>query len=223
MAAKKQAKPAKEAGAVKALFYLLFLIDLVLTAAAIALYYNGTLSMVNGEVYSSIGLSFIFPLITISYLMLKGMTLKQIVREVGLSRDKFTGKAMMLGIAMFIAILVIEILLGVASSVSGVQLPTNVQELLGGTPLYFLLFGAFISPINEEIFFRGFLVKRIGIILSALVFMIFHAGYGSAAEFLGALAFGLIAGYIFKKTESLYATILGHMLVNLLTVLALIF
>ena len=104
-----------------------------------------------------------------------------------------------------------------------ISLPTNVRQLLGGLPAYFFAFAVIVAPIDEEILFRGFLVPRIGIILSALIFGILHfLSYASISEFIAAFVFGLIAGYAFKRTRSLYSTIIPHMLVNLLGILALL-
>ncbi len=90
-------------------------------------------------------------------------------------------------------------------------------------PAYYLFFIAIIAPINEEILFRGFLVPRIGILASALIFAIPHLIiYYSVYELAFAFAFGLLAGYVFKKSGSLYSTIIAHMMVNVLAVLLLI-
>jgi len=81
------------------------------------------------------------------------------------------------------------------------NIETNACNVVTGMPLWFILFVVLIGPINEELFFRGFLVKRIGIILSALLFAILHAGYGSTfgIDIIAAFIFGLIAGYISRR------------------------
>ena len=115
---------------------------------------------------------------------------------------------------------------------------TGMAMVLGGEPFYFLMFAVFLSPINEEIFFRGFLIPRLatlfgeflprwssvalGIFFSALIFAVLHAGYMSISEFAAAFVFGIAAGYVFMRYKSLYATILAHFAVNLLAVLALL-
>ncbi|MGC8730310.1 MAG: CPBP family intramembrane glutamic endopeptidase [Candidatus Micrarchaeia archaeon] len=88
-------------------------------------------------------------------------------------------------------------------------------------PVYFLIFSFIIAPFTEEILFRGFLVPRLGIILSAIIFAVPHfISYLSISEFVAAFLFGLAAGYAYKKTGSLYVSILAHMLVNFLAILS---
>ena len=61
-----------------------------------------------------------------------------------------------------------------ASAVTGVQVNTNTASLFSGAPVWFFIFAAVIEPINEEIVFRGFLVPRLGIVPSALIFGLAH-------------------------------------------------
>ena len=81
-----------------------------------------------------------------------------------------------------------------------------------------------IEPINEEIMFRGFLVPRIGIVASAIIFGLAHYSYMSTfgVEMLGALIFGLLAGYVFKRTKSIYPGIVAHIIVNTIAIIGII-
>ena len=84
----------------------------------------------------------------------------------------------------------------------------------------FLLFSFLVAPINEEILFRGFMVPRIGILASAVLFSVPHLlSYSSVSELIAAFIFGIAAGYAFKKTGSLYPSIIAHALVNLISIL----
>ena len=155
--------------------------------------------------------------------MAKGKNLKQIIVDLGLSRSAMNWRALGYGIIVFLAIVLLEFGIGAFETVTHIPLPTNVKALLGGLPAYFFAFAVIVAPIDEEILFRGFLVPRIGIILSALIFGILHfLSYASVSEFIAAFVFGLIAGYVFKRTKSLYATIIPHVLVNVLGILALL-
>ncbi len=195
---------------------------MLLTAYYIYAYVQGTISVDELNTNSSITLSLMFPSFVVSYLLLRGWNLKTIVRQLGLSRDKLNKTAIMTGLKLFVWIFLLEIAITVFSDVTNIQLPTNVGAVLSGFPLYFLVFSFLVAPINEEILFRGFLVPRIGIVLSAIIFAILHSGYASISEFGAALIFGLLAGYYFKKTGSLYTTIIAHMLVNLIAVIAIL-
>ncbi len=191
---------------------------------------------------ASIELSLFFPFIVFSYLLAKGEKLKNIVKDLGLSRKKLTAKNLLIGVLLFGLILLIEFLIGLFTTVTGIQLPTNVSTVLAGMPIYFLVFTFLIAPIDEEILFRGFLVPKltamadnlffaathresraisegIGITSSALLFALPHLlTYASWSEFAAAFAFGIIAGYFFNRYKSLYTTISAHMLVNFLTI-----
>ncbi len=195
-----------------ALFALIFLIP--------TLYVFGIISMPATEALSSIDLSFIFPALAVSYLFIKGKRPDQIIPELGLSRKGINPRNIMYGILLFMAVLSFGALVSLVSYATGIPLPTNVQTVLNGLPLYFLIFTFLIAPINEEILFRGLMVPRIGIIFSAIIFAVLHASYLSVSEFAAALLFGLIAGYAFKRTGSLYTSIIGHMLVNLLAIIS---
>ncbi len=185
--------------------------------------------------------------ISISYMFLKGMDWSGIVESLGLNTEKFNMKLLLYGITIFFVIFLLEIAVTVASSALGIQISTNTGLLLSGAPAWFLVFATFISPINEEIFFRGFLIKGIahissqlsgtvndfykntgaawtGILLGAFLFGLSHASYDSTfgIDMLAAGLFGILAGYVYRKTRSLYPSIIAHMLVNLLAVVAFI-
>ncbi len=74
------------------------------------------------------------------------------------------------------------------------------------------------TPIVEELFFRGFLLRRlarlwgasVGIVVSAAVFGIFHT------DFLGAFLFAAVASVLYLKTGRLWLPIVMHAAVNLL-------
>ena len=187
---------------------------------SVVLFSNNILTGPNLEANSSIALSFLFPSVAISYLLMKGKTLKDIFGGLGLTKDKLSLYIVAIGIGVFFAVLLFDVAVSLFSVATNIQLPTNVQMVLAGTPIYFLIFTFLIAPINEEIFFRGFLVPRIGIILSAIIFAVLHLSYLSVSEFAAAFFFGLIAGYVYKKTKSLYPSIVAHMLVNFVTIVS---
>jgi uncharacterized protein len=190
---------------------------------SVVLYSNNILTGPNLEANSSIALSFMFPLIAMSYLLIKGNDLKQIIAMLGLSKDKISLYVIAIGICVFFAVVLFDFGVSLFSAATSIQLPTNVQSVLAGTPWYFLIFTFLVAPINEEIFFRGFLVPRIGIIISAIIFAVLHLSYLSISEFVAAFFFGLLAGYVFKKTKSLYASIIAHMIVNFVTIVSLFY
>ena len=173
---------------------------------------------------SSITLSLIFPFIVFAYLMLRGKGLKRIISELGLSRRKLTYRYVALGIFLFLLFFGLEFFIGAIEVLTHTYISSNVTEYLSNLPLYFYIFVFLVAPIDEEILFRGFMVPRFGIVLSALVFGALHyISYFSYIELIAAFAFGLAAGYVFKRTNSLYPSIIGHMLFDFSTVFLLFF
>jgi membrane protease YdiL (CAAX protease family) len=206
----------------KTLFYFATSLTAIVFVLSFYLFAINSISLIKAEIYSSITFSLLLSSSVFAYLLYKKQNVHLMLLNLGLSKDNISKKIFYYGIVLFFIIFVLEILISLFSYFSGISLPTNVSKVLSGTPLYFLLFSIFISPLNEEIFFRGFLVPRYGIIFPALLFALLHAGYGSIVEGIGAFIFGILAGYIFKKTKSLYPSIIAHVLVNSLAISALL-
>ena len=228
-------------------FYLVTIAIVAMVPALIGLYDHGFITLTALSANLDIDLSMFFSFIVFSYLLARGQRLGKIIKGLGLSKDRITTRNMLRGLLLFALILLTEFMIEGFSAATGIQLPTNVSEVLSGMPLYFLLFTFIVAPINEEILFRGFLVPKlsaiastvfsmilhrqyypvsqwIGIIASAMLFALPHLfTYASLSEFFAALVFGLLAGYFFKRYKSLYTTVLAHALVNLLTIAAISF
>jgi hypothetical protein len=92
---------------------------------------------------------------------------------------------------------------------------TNFNEII-----YFILI-VFITPIVEEMVYRGFLFNlllkkysvKLALIVSSLIFALIHLRFaGIGFLFL----YGLFFGYVYYKTNSLIAPILAHFIINFL-------
>lgn len=187
------------------------------------LYSSGVLDQNSANFLLTSGISLFFPFFGMSYMLNKGIKPGEILSRLGLSKNSLSVKIIGVGLVIFFALFTLELLVNVLSNVIGTTIDTNVGMLLGSAPVWFYIFSAVIAPINEEIFFRGFLVPRIGIVISAIIFGLLHASYNSTfgIEIIAAIIFGLVAGYVFKKTNSLYPSMIAHILINTLAVLAL--
>jgi len=185
-------------------------------------YQNGGLDPDTANFYITSALSLLFPFAALSYMTHKGIRPSGLIGALGLSKDKFTLNIVGIGLLVFFALFTLELLVNLFSTIINVPIDTNVNLLLQNAPIWFLIFTGVIAPINEEIFFRGFLVPRIGIILSAIIFGILHASYNSTfgVEIIAAFIFGSIAGYVLRKSGSLYPSIIAHVMINSLAVLA---
>lgn len=62
----------------------------------------------------------------------------------------------------------------------------------------------------EELFFRGWLQKRVGLIISTIIFALAHAGYGQPLMLVGITVVSLIIGVTFYKTRNLWPCIVAH-------------
>ena len=215
-------KQKKEGPFVRWLVYTLFLGFAAIFLSSIALNYLGMLAQSDFLVYATIAQSMLFSLVVFVYLSVRGKTLKQAISELGLNRKTLNRSTLFLALLLFLVVLALEFGIGIFQVVTGIQVPTNVQQVFAGLPLYFVVFTVVVAPINEEILFRGFLVPRIGIIFSALIFAALHyLSYNSIAEFIAALVFGLLAGYVRERYKSLYPSIIAHVAINLIGMLAL--
>ena len=102
---------------------------------------------------------------------------------------------------------------------------SNIPDL----ELYFslpaLLIIILLQPIAEEFFFRGFLLEKIssisGIIpatlATSILFGIAHISYGNVYPAITTIFVGLLFAYVVVKTNSLYSSIIAHVLYNLIS------
>jgi membrane protease YdiL (CAAX protease family) len=98
--------------------------------------------------------------------------------------------------------------------------PFEVQVI---PPILLILSLVVIAPIYEEIVFRGILLKgmankinpNIALVVSALFFAIVHL---SIPQGINAFLLGLITGFIYLKTESIYLSIFAHFVNNFLAI-----
>lgn len=84
-----------------------------------------------------------------------------------------------------------------------------------------------LSPIGQEVYFRGFvygylrgiLGKKLGLIAQALVFSFFHVDFillASIGLFFQRFLIGILLGLIYEASDSLYPSIVCHVIVNFL-------
>ena len=95
----------------------------------------------------------------------------------------------------------------------------KVEQKISSTGPLLLGYLFIVRVTAEEWFFRGFLVKQIGILGSSIAFAAVHAFYFSIAEVIGAFFLGLLLAYYFKKNNSLYPNIIAHISYNVITLI----
>jgi len=94
----------------------------------------------------------------------------------------------------------------------------NVGTTILDAPIWLAIFAFTFAPFGEEMFFRSFLVPRMGIIGSSFLFMLAHYSYGSITEFVGAFTIGILFAFLFLRTRSFVAVAAAHVLFNLISI-----
>ncbi len=125
-------------------------------------------------------------------------------------------------------------LLAVAALELSVGGKTISFAALASTPLILGLLSFVVSPLLEEILFRGFVLKELLSLLplafanalTSLLFVAAHVPYwlshggftrSMAADCAGVFLFSLLAGWLFTKSESLWPPALAHIANNILS------
>jgi len=125
---------------------------------------------------------------------------------------EFAKKSLML----FLALIAVSIWLDIAINFLGINdlelVSQSLEQSQAILPLFFWLIA--VRVISEEVFFRGLLVKEIGIVPSTAIFAVFHLGYGSTAEVLSAFVLGLVLAKAFQLNKNLYPNIVAHLAYN---------
>ncbi|MCX8205698.1 MAG: CPBP family intramembrane metalloprotease [Candidatus Micrarchaeota archaeon] len=89
-----------------------------------------------------------------------------------------------------------------------------VEAKISTLPLYILAYAVTLGPLSEEIFFRAFLPKYTGGIISSVLFGLAHYSYGSYFEVAGAFLLGLYLYALYRVSGDIKAPIIAHMLIN---------
>lgn len=136
------------------------------------------------------------------------------------------GKALGYVFLFFLAILMFESFWTYVLRLVGVKPPDSagpIIELFGTSIISFVaifFLTVVVAPFAEEVFFRSFLYQAfrkrygiyLGILISALIFGLFHFSFVVFPVFV---VIGFFLGYIFEKYHSVYPAIMLHSLNNL--------
>ena len=95
-----------------------------------------------------------------------------------------------------------------------------VNMLEGSNWIWSLIFAGILSPIIEEMMFRGVMLNKlrgygdkIAIITTAVLFGLFHANF---SQFFYAVVLGMIFAYVTLKTGTIKYSIILHIVVNIM-------
>jgi membrane protease YdiL (CAAX protease family) len=124
-------------------------------------------------------------------------------------------RAVRLLVVMF---LVLFVLANVMNSFGFLDSRKVLDFILAQTPLT-LFIAAAVAPIGEELFFRGYLQKRVGVVFASVLFAALHFGYGSVVEVVAAFLISILLGFELRKNNDLHACILAHAGYNMITII----
>lgn len=208
----------------KDLTYLLFLVLVIVPIFIEYLLLNYLTDLFQNELYSGTLIGFIMALIFMSglyFFVLKPQG--QSWKAVGVKT--FPAKYWRLMAVWTIILIVVSVLLVILMSTIGIGTDNSKTESLQSqmTLLNFLIgfvSASIISPIYEEIFYRGFLYRffssrygiTVGMLLSSFIFMIVHIPTFNTlpVNFVS----GLIFAWVYQKTGSVIPCIIMHGLFN---------
>jgi len=108
--------------------------------------------------------------------------------------------------------------------ISSISMPTFINEVVDeipGSPIILIFSLVIVEPIYEEVIFRGILLSGmakkinpiIAIVFSALLFAIVHM---NIPQGINAFFLGLVLGFIYIRSGSIYLSIFAHFVNNIL-------
>lgn len=133
-------------------------------------------------------------------------------------RSERPGQALLIGSAVGVGgwIITLASALSIALILSAVGLipkapaPSPMIGWMAALPLWKKGLIVLSAMTVEEAFFRGWLQKRVGLLLSTLLFALAHAGLGQPLLLIGVAVISLIIGFTFYRTRNLIPGVIAH-------------
>jgi len=131
------------------------------------------------------------------------------------------------GLAIWMGVLAALLLLaGLVSLLGGrealPQQPPTLVLWIGGLPVLARAAIALSAGLVEEVFFRGFLQLRIGVLASTALFALAHLGYGQPFLLVGVTLLSLLYGELLRRRGSVWAPISAHAVFDLVQLLVVV-
>jgi membrane protease YdiL (CAAX protease family) len=145
------------------------------------------------------------------------LTLKGYARE--LSLGAHPAVSVKRAAVLFAKMLGMLLLLSLALNALGLMDSQKVAEFFRAQPPVMIFFAVGVAPFAEELFFRGYLQKRIGILFSSVIFSLLHYAYNSVSEIIAAFFISVLIGLEMRRSKDTNACILAHAAFNALSVL----
>ncbi|HEY5730897.1 MAG TPA: type II CAAX endopeptidase family protein [Anaerolineales bacterium] len=191
--------------------FLLVLIDVALLIAASQ---NLGTKLAQSAALVLIQLSYLIPVLAVfAYRRINIMSI---------GFGKFEWSTLALGCGLVIASYILIIIHNGLLFLLGVE--TQGEEILGlfdalDSPIWFVIVGVIFAPIVEEIFFRGFLFQGFrqkygwvkGALISSAIFGVAHL---DPVALIPTFILGLVLAYVYHRSNSVWISVILHMLVN---------
>jgi membrane protease YdiL (CAAX protease family) len=138
-----------------------------------------------------------------------GLASRSIGREIGLG--------LVFGIGAWFAVLATVVLFALALAAAGggdllPKEPPAAIPWLAGLPLALRLGLAASAGVVEELFFRGLLQPRIGLVASTAMFALAHLAYDQPFLLVGVTLLSVLYGLLVRWRQNLWAAITAHFL-----------
>lgn len=124
------------------------------------------------------------------------------------------GLGIAVGVGGWVVTMSIALLIGGALMLSGYgpdrMDPSPMIPWMAGMAWWKKAVIVFAAMTAEEFFFRGWLQKRVGLVLSTIIFALAHAGYGQPMMLIGVTVISLVIGFTFWHSKRLIPCIIAH-------------
>lgn len=136
-----------------------------------------------------------------------GLRTREVGRELGIG--------LAAGILGWLGVISIVLLVALVAYWLGGEgvLPTEAPEILGwivGLPIAVRVALAASAGMVEELFFRGFLQPRGGVVLSSALFVLAHLSYEQPFLLVGVALLSLLFAFLVRWRQSIWAAVVAH-------------
>lgn len=115
-------------------------------------------------------------------------------------------------LAVVYAVAIAIQLAGAERWLQGLQRQPPEVVWMAGLPLGWKLALSLSAGFSEEVFFRGFLQKRLGVWAATVCFVLAHVAYGQPFLLLGVTVLSLLYGLLVRQRGNVWAAMVAHTL-----------
>ena len=188
----------------------------------------GIIRVVNQELlsalwinYAAIAISFYLIGFPVFYLMIKNLPEEEKRESKTLGVFEVIKICFMSYSIVYIVNFLTNLFMMLIAVIKGSEVTNPLVNMLEGSNwIWSLIFAGILSPIIEEMMFRGVMLNKlrrygdkVAIITTAILFGLFHANF---SQFFYAVALGMIFAYVALKTGTIKYSIILHIVVNIM-------